>query len=50
MVSVCTVPARGGRLCEVFGGYKAEYLYIYIYTETEAGPVLSVFSTDRWTQ
>ena len=22
MVSVCTVPARGGRLCEHFGGYK----------------------------
>ena len=22
MVSVCTVPARGGRLCERFGGYK----------------------------
>ena len=23
MVSVCTVPARGGRSCEHFGGYKA---------------------------
>ena len=22
MVSVCTVPARGGRSCEHFGGYK----------------------------
>ena len=22
MVSVCTVPARGGRSCERFGGYK----------------------------
>ena len=22
MVSVCTVPAREGRLCEHFGGYK----------------------------
>ena len=22
MVSVCTVPARGGRLCEHFSGYK----------------------------
>ena len=22
MVSVCTVPARGGRSCEGFGGYK----------------------------
>ena len=22
MVSVCTEPARGGRLCERFGGYK----------------------------
>ena len=22
MVSVCTVPARGGRACEHFGGYK----------------------------
>ena len=22
MVSVCTVPARGGRPCEHFGGYK----------------------------
>ena len=22
MFSVCTVPARGGRLCECFGGYK----------------------------
>ena len=22
MVSVCTVPARGGRWCEHFGGYK----------------------------
>ena len=22
MVSVCSVPARGGRLCEHFGGYK----------------------------
>ena len=22
MVSVCTVPARGRRLCERFGGYK----------------------------
>ena len=22
MVSVCTVPARGGRLCGRFGGYK----------------------------
>ena len=22
MVSVCTVPARGGRLCARFGGYK----------------------------
>ena len=22
MVSVCTVPARGGRSCECFGGYK----------------------------
>ena len=22
MVSICTVPARGGRSCEHFGGYK----------------------------
>ena len=22
MISVCTVPARGGRSCEHFGGYK----------------------------
>ena len=22
MISVCTVPARGGRSCERFGGYK----------------------------
>ena len=22
MVSVCTVPVRGGRSCEHFGGYK----------------------------
>ena len=37
MVSVCTVPARGGRSCEHFGGYKTINriplpLYIYIYT------------------
>ena len=40
MVSVCTVPARGGRSCEHFGGYKTInriplplyiYLYLYIY-------------------
>ena len=30
MVSVCTVPARGGRSCEHFGGYKTiNYLYLY---------------------
>ena len=33
MVSVCTVPARGGRSCEHFGGYKTInripfYLYL----------------------
>ena len=34
MVSVCTVPARGGRLCERFGGYKTinriPYLHIHM--------------------
>ena len=33
MVSVCTVPARGARSCEHFGGYKAinriPFMYIF---------------------
>ena len=36
MVSVCTVPARGGRSCEHFGGYKT----INLHTGTE----MSVFT------
>ena len=36
MVSVCTVPARGGRSCEHFGGYKIINriplpLYVYVH-------------------
>ena len=37
MVSVCTVPARGGRSCEHFGGYKTinripfTFMYVCIY-------------------
>ena len=42
MVSVCTVPARGGRLCERFGGYKTinriplPLLYGKLFHEMEA--------------
>ena len=41
MVSVCTVPAKGGRSCEHFGGYKTinriplplhSYIHTYIHT------------------
>ena len=40
MVSVCTVPARGGRSCEHFGGYKTInripfMYYIHILHEKE---------------
>ena len=42
MVSVCTVPARGGRSCEHFGGYKTinripllQYYYHYYYLNIE---------------
>ena len=34
MVSVCTVPARGGRSCEHFGGYKTINLIPFTFTFT----------------
>ena len=47
MVSVCTVPARGGRSCEHFGGYKTinriPLPFIYIYTRKV--PVLRTVAT-----
>ena len=30
MVSVCTVPARGGRSCEHFGGYNGDYINVLV--------------------
>ena len=35
MVSVCTVPARGGRSCERFGGYKTINRIPFTFTMNE---------------
>ena len=39
MVSVCTVPARGGRSCERFGGYKTKTEYLYLYEILKLTPI-----------
>ena len=41
MVSVCTVPARGGRSCEHFGGYKTIKPNTFTFTKC---PVYKDFS------
>ena len=40
MVSVCTVPARGGRSCEHFGGYKTiNRIPLYLSLAQQCGTV-----------